>query len=423
MPFLQLRDSRYPLRVGENRVGWGTELDIRLPDADPPAEGVAAVIAVDSSGTASVQPARDGAVLLNGVTVGGPAPVLHGDRIALGSQELRYGDEAQLGETIEVDQDHDVAIAVPSPSARISRSEGRLLSLVDGREYAVGPEGLSIGRDPSCDLVIASPGVSRKHATIRHAAEGYLLLDTSANGVFVNAARVQAELPLGRGDTVRVGPEEFRFYAEAGAEEAVNAPSLQVTGAFRAAARPVPAVAAPTPPGGRPRPVFASLEVINEGPSKGTRFDLDSPRATVGRGEHNDVVLADESVSEFHAKLQRREDAWYVVDLESTNGTYVEGRRITDEVKLPSGTDVRFGGVKLRFTGAGSVARSSGETRVIVGVKGPDPKRAEQRLRELAEHAAPEPAPPARGTSPILWIIFIVLASLAVYAVVWAGGQ
>jgi pSer/pThr/pTyr-binding forkhead associated (FHA) protein len=428
MPFLQLRDSRYPLRPGANRVGWGPEAEIRLPESALAATESAAVVTVEGTGSASVALGPEpSVVVLNGVPVAGPSPVLHGDRLGVGEFEFRFGDEAQLGETVELPIDPDHAIAVPSAAARSSRSEGRLLSLVDGREYLVGKDGLSIGRDPSCDIVIPRPEVSRRHATIRPEAGGYLLLDGSVNGVLVNDARVQAELPLGRGDTIRVATEEFRFYAEERSApiEAESIPALQHTGAFVAARRPTPAkapVAVPPEPASREKPTFGHFEVINEGPTKGTRYDLDSPRITIGRGAHNDVAINDESVSEYHAKLQRRENAWYLLDLESTNGTYVAGQRVSDEVKLTSGDDVRFGGVKMTFHGSASVARSSGETRVIVGVKAPDPKRAEPRHKELNDRVAPEEGQQA-GISPILWLIVIVLVILALYAVVRGGGQ
>ncbi|MBC7898188.1 MAG: FHA domain-containing protein [Cytophagaceae bacterium] len=429
MPFLQLRDSRYPLRPGANRVGWGPEVEVRLPASPQGVTESAAVVMVEGTGSASVAPGPEPTVVvLNGVPVAGPSPVLHGDRLGVGEFELRFGDEAQLGETVEFPVDPDLAIAVPGPAARSARSEGRLLSLVDGREYLVGVEGLSIGRDPSCDIVIPRADVSRRHATLRAEGGGYLLLDTSVNGVFVNQARVQAELPLGRGDMLRVATEEYRFYAEerSAPVEAESIPGLLNTGAFVAARRPTPAEgpAAVLPAAAlTSRPSFGHFEVINEGPSKGTRYDLDSPRVTIGRGAHNDVSINDESVSEYHAKLQRRENAWYVLDLESTNGTYVGGQRVSDEVKLTSGEDVRFGGVKMTFHGSGSVARSSGETRVIVGVKSADPKRAEPRHKELNDRVAPEAVEQGAGISPILWLIVIVLVILAVLAVVRGGGQ
>ena len=78
----------------------------------------------------------------------------------------------------------------------------------------------------------------------------------------------------------------------------------------------------------------------------------------MGRGDHNDVAIHDESVSESHAKIQRREDAWYIVDMDSTNGTYVSGNRVFGEATVTSGADLRFGGVKMLFRTAGGAQRT-----------------------------------------------------------------
>jgi pSer/pThr/pTyr-binding forkhead associated (FHA) protein len=427
MPFLQFRDSRYPLKTGENRLGWGEGVEVRLPDAGEPAQGaaVAALLRIDAAGAAVASRAGEH-VRLNGLAVGEAVPILHGDKLALFGLELRFGDEGQLGETMELATDVDVAIAVPSPAARNARADGRLVSLVDGREYEVGQSALTIGRDPSCDIVIGAPVVSRRHATLRRGGDGYIVLDTSANGVFVNEGRVQAELPLGSGDRLRVGNEEFRFYASAGPTEpsTPNVPALEKTGAFQAVRRPTPASVPTQPAEAGQRTVLGYFEVLNEGPSKGQRIEITSPRVNIGRGQHNDVVLPDESVSDAHAKLQRREEGWFLIDLESTNGTYVAGERVADEVRVMPGADVRFGGVKLAFRALGSTARPSGETRVIVGLRGPDPKRAEARLKELVDRAQPDTEPrPQRRMSPTVWIIVMVILAVAGYVVWGRGGR
>ena len=432
MPFLQYREFRYPLRAGENRVGGGREVEVHLPELEEGSGDTRAIVSLSDNGSTTVvaRSSRD-TVVLNGVPVLEPTPLLHGDRLGVGPCELRFGDEGRLGETMLLDAG-DVPLAVPSPSARASRTGGRLLSLVDGREYAVPPGGLSIGRDSSCDIVVGSPDVSRRHARIVAGESGYVLRDTSRNGVFVNEGRVTEELPLGRGDTIRVGRDEFRFYAEDHSEhDTPSVPSLQHTALFPVAKRPevvqdatLPA-AAPAPPDDASRamrPVLGWLEVINEGPSRGTRHELQSPRVHVGRGEHNDVAINDESVSEYHAKLQRRGEAWYLLDLDSTNGTYVGGIRVTDEVPLASGSDVRFGGVKFAFHALASVARPSGETRVIVGVRAPDPKRSQPRLRAVPEQTD-STGTGGSGFSSILWLIVLVSVILVAYFVLQGGAR
>jgi len=444
MPFLQTHDAQYQLARGETRVGRGPDADLRLglPASSRGDDDAALVIiAIGEDGAASLRVAgNDSGVFVNGVPVGRePAPLLHGDRVTLDELELRFADEDQSGVTQEIPSQGEVRVATPSAGIGEARSRGRLVSLTDGREYAVPGEGLTIGRDAGCDVVVVAPNVSRRHARIVPGGGGYELIDSSTNGVLVNGARVQGVLALARGDTVRVGGDEFRFYADA--EPAApprslsDVPSLQATGAMMAMKRPAAAAAAPSPGGPRPagspqgaappiapeprrKAPLAILEVMNEGPYKGVRFELTAPLSHVGRGAHNDVAVLDESVSETHAKIQRREDAWYIVDMDSTNGTYVGGNRVFGESKLAPGSDVRFGGLKMQFRTLGGGQRGTGETRVIVGVRGPDPKRAEQRLKELARGVETHEAPPARGGAPgWLWVAFVALVALFLYLV------
>jgi predicted component of type VI protein secretion system len=164
-----------------------------------------------------------------------------------------------------------------------------------------------------------------------------------------------------------------------------------------------------------PRPVLARLETLNAGPTRGATFTLRTPLAHVGRGAHNDVRLADESVSETHAKLQRREDGWYVVDMESTNGTYVAGTRIRGERRLEGSPDIRFGGIKMRFTSAetaslGAPATEPKGTRAIASVE--RPKRA-----PAAPERAAAPAPAASGRSALVWIVLLVVVAVVAFFV------
>jgi len=115
-----------------------------------------------------------------------------------------------------------------------------------------------------------------------------------------------------------------------------------------------------------------------------------TPVANIGRADYNDLVLPDESVSTSHAKLQRREGVWVLMDLASTNGTYVDGERIAADTPIAPGTLVRFGDVQLVFEptdDALGVAKGGG-TKVIESFKQP------------AAKPAPPPPPPAPAPAP-----------------------
>lgn len=214
MAHIRVDDKEYELSGGELRVGTGDDADLRLDG--PPGVGVVAIITVEASGAAAVRRASSAAVSVNGVPLGAePSPLLHGDRIEVAGQELRFSDDRKSGSTVSMP-----ALDVPSPSSTPAAiaggalAGGRLVSLVDGREYVVPASGLRIGRDASCDVVVPDHEVSRRHAEILEHAGVYAVRDLSTNGVLVNGLRAVDAQRLRRGDVLRVGSEEFRFYAE-----------------------------------------------------------------------------------------------------------------------------------------------------------------------------------------------------------------
>lgn len=386
MPYIQLDGQQYPLIAGENQVGGSDAARIRLSGNDT--DGILATLDVGADG-ATVVRRLNGTVKVNGVALGAePAPLLHGDKIDVAGRELFFGDDRRGGNTqfvqpVRLPESAPHAVAAKPTAA----TGGRVISLVDGREYPVPAAGLVFGRDPTCDVVVGSTEVSRKHASLSPSPEGYLLRDTSTNGILVNGEPASSPALLGRGDVVTIGDEDFRFYADS------------------------------APP---PRVPLATLEVISLGLLKGTIMNVGSPLAHVGRGAHNDIIVSDESVSDSHAKLQRREDGWYVVDMGSTNGTYVGGRRIDGEAPLIGAPDVRFGGVKFIFrVPDGAKAGNASQTRAIATFK-VDPRKATAGTKtpvfsqpgQRAEPPRPVAAP-ARKTSRavplLLWIGVLIL--------------
>lgn len=359
MPYVLLDGHSYPLAAGDNVIGGVSNAHVRIAGAGAPVPDIAAVVAVSEDGTAVIRRGDDGAVRVNGVQLGvEPSPLLHGDKIEVAGRELFFGDDRKGGNTQYVQSVRLPGVAgaggaggsggAAGPRRAAAARGGRLVSLVDGREYLVPERGLVLGRDPSCDVVIPGGGVSRKHATIAPESDGYRLTDTSTNGVLVNGERIAAPTLLARGDVVSIGGEEFRFYAD------------------EAVATPAPA-AAPAPTG----PVLATLECVSTGVLRGLSFELRSPVVHVGRGTQNDIVVPDESVSDQHASIRRLGAAWYVVDVDSTNGTYVGGQRITGQAPLMDGSDVRFGGVKFIFRpsggGGGTAAAGVADGRAVEG--------------------------------------------------------
>jgi hypothetical protein len=91
------------------------------------------------------------------------------------------------------------------------------------------------------------------------------------------------------------------------------------------------------------KPVTRALLVTD-----GKSFVVDRPRAVIGRSKRCDYVLSDPNVSRRHFELQLRGADWYLVDLESTNGVSVNGRRVTKS-RLSPGDEIVVGTSSLKF--------------------------------------------------------------------------
>ena len=80
----------------------------------------------------------------------------------------------------------------------------------------------------------------------------------------------------------------------------------------------------------------------------GTRREIDKRRVVVGRSKDCDIQLADPNVSRRHAELRQEGGAYWMIDLDSTNGTLVNGRRAA-RAKLESGDTITIGSTELLF--------------------------------------------------------------------------
>lgn len=89
--------------------------------------------------------------------------------------------------------------------------------------------------------------------------------------------------------------------------------------------------------------------VVTRGPRelKGVRVRMDGP-IVIGRSPGADIVIGDDFVSGRHARVSPTHDGAVVEDLDSTNGTLVEGQRITGARRVAAGTTIEIGAVALK---------------------------------------------------------------------------
>ncbi|UGQ10217.1 FHA domain-containing protein [Yinghuangia sp. ASG 101] len=237
--------------------------------------------------------------------------------------------------------------AVPQLTA--STDTGQPVVLDPGRDYIVG-------RDPqSCNVVVDDRRVSRRHAVLRVAGDGWELVDTgSVNGTYVRGQRVN-RVVVGGGVEVLLGdPDDggrLRLGPTAAATELVpagqqsQAPPPPVGAGPGGAPGPGRGSAVPPPPAGAdgrppwanivPGPYAESRPSVDRRPSVVMQIPVKTLR--IGRALDNDLVLTDLMVSRHHAELRTTPGGRHeIADLGSHNGTYVNGVPVERQVLGPN---------------------------------------------------------------------------------------
>lgn len=105
---------------------------------------------------------------------------------------------------------------------------------------------------------------------------------------------------------------------------------------------PEPAPAAPET-SENPHSERARRLVILSGARAGTELELGDEPVTIGRSSESSLVIRDEYTSTHHARLMLWNDVWMLHDLDSTNGTYLDGRRVTVPTPVPLGKPIKVG--------------------------------------------------------------------------------
>ena len=88
---------------------------------------------------------------------------------------------------------------------------------------------------------------------------------------------------------------------------------------------------------------------VIRGEDKGSRMDTDADVVRLGRDSGNDIQLHDSEVSRFHAEVRKTPDGFELVDLNSSNGSYVNSDRVTQK-QLRTGDRIQFGRSTIVFT-------------------------------------------------------------------------
>jgi sigma-B regulation protein RsbU (phosphoserine phosphatase) len=128
------------------------------------------------------------------------------------------------------------------------------------------------------------------------------------------------------------------------------------------------------------------------GPEPGRSFSLDRFETTVGKDASCDIVLPDKTVSKRHARIRRQDDGLYLCDLNSLNGTHLNGKRLSGPAKLHNGDSIRICDYLFSFSlPTLDFHEESGESSIVDSIDlssttvKPDSVRPEEKLEAIQE--------------------------------------
>jgi pSer/pThr/pTyr-binding forkhead associated (FHA) protein/NADPH-dependent 2,4-dienoyl-CoA reductase/sulfur reductase-like enzyme len=251
-----------------------------------------------------------------------PWTLQHGDIITIGANRLRFYKQ------VAAPRPETGPAGLPAePLAPLGADPDSPASISWGSEsVALSEPVMKLGRDPhEAQIALSDPAVSWLHAEISRHGDTFYLRDLgSRNGTFVNGELLSVPRPLHDGDRIHLGNTDLDFTGPSGTQP-FETPESKAGQATRVAL------------------------VCTAGPLLGVPFALADDRMTVGRNPSASISLDDLTVSRAHAEISRDGDDWIVKDVGSSNGTFVDGRRVEARKKEPlrEGTEIRFGAVEM----------------------------------------------------------------------------
>jgi len=266
-----------------------------------------------------------------------------------------------------------------------SRYRRRMLKLQFYREnqacfsFQLEKDLVRLGRDQDCDLQLQDPFISRLHCVLRNRENRWSLEACSPNGIFVGKDRIPNSCtPLEASTRYRLS----RLYS------------------FECLDTKAPPKISRTVLTGKQNTQVLVLEAINEKlrlgqavirDAKGFERFISQSSFAIGCHPSNDLVIADETISQFHARIDLSHNTFMLTDLGSTNGCYIDGTKVL-RAPLKGEHRIRFGKTEISF-------RIQEENRKIEDKRqnnffGLQSKTTKMRkIFSLAEAVAPTEAP------------------------------
>jgi pSer/pThr/pTyr-binding forkhead associated (FHA) protein/NADPH-dependent 2,4-dienoyl-CoA reductase/sulfur reductase-like enzyme len=271
--------------------------------------------------------------LLDGARMATPSRLTNGALIQVGATQLRFvlaSAEKSAQTSTGLPEAPAMPIALPSDPVWGTLQIGE-------RDIALQVSSLNIGRDAQTDIPLDDPTVSYIHAQIvLQGTDPYLRDLGSSNGTYVNEGLITVPHLLQDGDVLKLGATSLIY--RAGQVSGVTVQS------------PIPSHllednASMDVPGG--------MSIIaRAGPMLGLSFALKDSPVIFGRDPASNIVLHDQSASWQHASFNKQEMRWFVKDLNSSNGTWLNDERLEADRLYPiqAADRLRLGDTLLEVT-------------------------------------------------------------------------
>jgi transcriptional regulator with AAA-type ATPase domain len=232
---------------------------------------------------------------------------------------------------------------------------------------------ITVGRSPDNDVKICDDDVSRRHFCLDRSADKIVITDLSTNGTFLNGARVKSA-NLSRDDRISVGAWSFHIEDADGAPKDTVVHTPDVTNIERGIST------------GR-KEFHMQFEVSSPGQPT-IRKTVHGSDLTLGQSKGADVVVCDPFVSRLHCRFQISGDLLKLMDLSSSNGTYISGMKVAcvsvaDEGEISIGKSI----IAYRIVGRTQDAQEAAASPMVGG------STATMGIRDAIKMAAASDAP------------------------------
>ena len=307
---IRIGEERHEFSITSSSTAIGRAPDNALVLADPMVSRYHARLEFVEGRFVLVDLESANGTQINGValTPKQPRQVRDGDTLKVGDYAMLLHVAGTTKPDLPEASEETTVVAPPQAIVPVGLSMPRLIirTAHASREVALNRDLLTLGSGSGVDILVADPAVAAMQAVLRRGPEGIEITNTATAGTLHYLDAPFAQKILADGDVLWIGSDVSLTY-RAPADLPTNIPRIDLRG---------------------------------------------RAQISMGRATNNDVALVHPAISRQHAKLTRQDGEFDIEDLGSSNGTYVNGRRLTPRKAIPLavGDTLRLGPFKFFVT-------------------------------------------------------------------------